>query len=82
MSDPLFPSTAGLPLSARSGGSVLTPLTTPRGPLPLAVSLGVRPIECGKHESTATKYHKNVTTKHIIDGTEERDTIVQENTDT
>lgn|GEM_PF-1753765 len=66
--DPLMPSAALLPLcGTRSGGTIPPPHRS--GALrPFSATLAVAPLECGKHDTTATKWDKDQATQTGGDG--------------
>jgi len=79
--DVLFPARALLPLSAPGGGQ--RPLAHLPGPLrPLVASLGVAPLECGKHDTVGTRWIENKSTQKSRDDVVEPDTVPIEHTDT
>ncbi|HEX2299039.1 MAG TPA: hypothetical protein VHH34_11070 [Pseudonocardiaceae bacterium] len=79
--DPLFPPAALLPLSDIRGGHV-PPVGTP-GPLrPLSAALGIAPVECGRHDTTATQWYEDDPTQKSDDGKVVSDTITILRTDT
>ena len=80
--DPLMPSTALLPLTdTRRGGQV--PIAHEPEPLrPFSATLAVVPIECGKHDTTATKWDETTETERSTDGVVEPDTLTETKTDT
>ncbi len=79
--DPLFPSAALLPLSDPGGGQV--PLVGIPGPLrPLSAALGIAPIECGKHDTTASRWYEEDPTQKSDDGKVVPDTVKILRTDT
>jgi hypothetical protein len=79
--DPLFPSAALLPLSDTRGGNM--PLAGTPGPLrPLVALLGIGPIECGKHDTTATQWYEDDATQRSYDGKVVEDTVKILRTDT
>jgi hypothetical protein len=79
--DPLFPSAALLPLSDTRGGQV--PLVgTPGSLRPLSASLGVVPIEYGKHNTTGTRWYEDDPTQKSDDGRVVPDTVKVLRTDT
>ncbi len=66
--DPLLPSAALLPqCGTRSGGTILQP-HQPGRIRPYSATLAVEPVECGKHETTATKWDKVQATEKPSDG--------------
>lgn len=79
--DPLFPSAALLPLSDTRGGHI--PLAGTPGLLrPLSASLGIAPIECGKHDTTASRWYEDDPTQKSDDGKVVADTVKILRTDT
>jgi hypothetical protein len=66
--DPLLPSAALLPqCGTRSGGTI--PSLHRSGQLrPYSATLAVTPLECGKHDTTATKWDKSEATQKSGDG--------------
>ncbi len=79
--DPLFPSVALLPLSDVRGGQL--PLVGKPGSLrPLSATLGVVPIEFGKHDTTASRWWEDDPTEKADDGTVVPDTVRVLRTDT
>jgi hypothetical protein len=79
--DILFPARALLSLSSPGGGQL--PLAHVPGVLrPLAASLGVVPAECGKHDTTATRWNEDKATQKSRDGIVEPDTVSIQHTDT
>lgn len=80
--DPLVPPAALLPLSdTRSGGQ--RPLHHAPGTLrPYSASLAVVPLQCGKHDTTATKWDKTEATEESKDGVVVPDTVTIPQTDT
>ena len=80
--DPLMPAAALLPLCDTAGGGRL-PLEHSPGPLrPFSATLGVVPIQCGKHDTTATKWDETETKPTNRDGREDPDTSTIPRTDT
>lgn len=66
--DPLLPSAALLPqCGTRSGGTIPKP-HQPGLLRPYSATLAVEPLECGKHDTTATKWDKKETTQGAGDG--------------
>jgi len=79
--DSLFPSAALLPLSDRGGGQI--PLGGVPGRLrPLSAALGIAPIECGKHDTTASRWYEDDPTQKSDDGKVVPDTVKVLRTDT
>lgn len=79
--DTLFPSAALLPLSDIRGGQ--RPLHSAPGQLrPLPAALAVVPIECGKHDTTSTRWTENDPTEVTDDGKVTKDTVPVVRTDT
>lgn len=80
--DPLVPPTTLLPLSdTRTGGQ--RPLHHAPGPLrPYSASLAVVPLQCGKHDTTGTKWDKTEQTQESKDGVVIPDTVTIPQTDT
>jgi len=79
--DPLFPSVALLPLSDTRGGQL--PLVGSPGSLrPLSAALGVVPIECGKHDTIASRWWEEDATETTDDGVVKPDTVRILRTDT
>lgn len=79
--DPLFPLIALLPLSDVRGGQL--PLVGTPGPVrPLSAALGVVPIECGKHDTTASRWWEDDATETTDDGVVKPDTVRIMRTDT
>lgn len=79
--DVLVPVAALLPLSDRNGGHV--PLPGVPGLLrPLSASLAVKPIECGKHDTTASRWYEEDATEKSDDGVVVPDTVKVLRTDT
>lgn len=79
--DPLFPSAALLPLSDTRGGDI--PLVgTPGSLRPLSAALGIVPIECGKHDTTASRWYEDDPTQKSDDGKVVSDTVKILRTDT
>lgn len=69
------------PWSDTRGGHV--PLVGTPGPLrPLSVALGITPVECGKHDTTATKWYEDDPTQKSDDGKVVSDTVTILRTDT
>ncbi len=80
-SDVLFPARALLPLSAPGGGQ--RPLDhVPGVRRPLAAALGVIPAQCGKHDTTASRWTEDKPTQKSRDGVVEPDTVSIPHTDT
>lgn len=66
--DPLLPSAALLPLCGTRSGGTIPPLHQ-FGPLrPFSATLAIRPLERGKHDTTATKWDKEEETQSSGDG--------------
>jgi hypothetical protein len=79
--DPLFPTSGLWPLAERGGG--YRPMANIPGPLrPYSASLGVAPIECGKHDTTATRWTQEKATEESKDGEVVPDTVSIVHTDT
>lgn len=79
--DTIFPSAALLPLSDVRGGH--RPMATTPGDLrPLPASLAVVPIECGKHDTSASRWTENDPTEVTDDGKVTKDTVPVVRTDT
>lgn len=79
--DPLVPSAALLPLSDTRGGDV--PLSGTPGPLrPLVAALRIAPVECGKHDITASRWYEDDPTQKCDDGRVVPDTVKVLRTDT
>lgn len=77
----MFPSAALLPLSDAQGGDI--PLVGIPGPLrPLSAVLGITPIECGKHDTTASRWYEDDPTQKSDDGKVVSDTVKILRTDT
>ena len=77
----LFPVRALLPLSAPGGGH--HPLVhVPGAWRPLAAALAVIPVQCGKHDTTATRWTEDKSTQKSSDGVVEPDTVSILHTDT
>ena len=66
--DPLCPASGLLPVS-EFGGGYRPNANVPGALRPYSASLAVRPIECGKHDTTGTRWTETKATKQIIDGT-------------
>lgn len=80
-SDPLFPVAAALPLS--EPGGVVTPMPNIPGNLrPFSASLGVAPIECGKHDTASTRDTVLKATETSKDGVVVPDSVKVVATDT
>lgn len=80
-SDILFPAKALSPLSLAGGGHLPLP-STPGALRPLAAALGVTPVQCGKHDTTATRWSEDKATQKSRDGVVEPDTVSITHTDT
>ncbi len=80
--DPLIPPTALLPVcDTLIGGQ--RPLHHIPGRLrPYSASLAVTPLECGKHDTTATKWEETRGTEESKDGVVVPDTVTIPQTDT
>lgn len=79
--DPLFPISGLWPLAERGGG--YRPIANVPGPLqPYLALLAVAPIECGKHDTTATRWTQEKATEESKDGAVVPDTVTIEHTDT
>lgn len=79
--DPLFPSAALLPLSDLRGGQ--RPLAASAGRLrPLTALLAAVPTECGRHDTTATRWYEDDPTQKSDDGRVVPDTVQILRTDT
>jgi hypothetical protein len=79
--DALVPAAALLPLCDVRGGQ----LPTSGGPgrlRPLSAALAVAPLECGKHDTTASRWHEDDATEKSDDGVVVPDTIKVLRTDT
>lgn len=80
-SDPLFPAGGLWPVAERGGG--YRPMANLAGPLrPYSATLGVAPIECGKHDITATRWNQEKATEESKDGEVVPDTVTIQHTDT
>ncbi|MDQ3276173.1 MAG: hypothetical protein M3Q39_14410 [Actinomycetota bacterium] len=81
-SDPLFPTTALLPLSAPGGVQVAIP-HIPESLRPFIATLGVpwQLDDAKKHDTSATKSTYKTGGKTINDGTESDDSVVDSSTD-
>ena len=72
--DPLFPTSCLWPLAERGCG--YRPMANIPGPLrPYSASLGIAPIECGKHDTTATRWTQEKATEESKDGEVVPDTV-------
>lgn len=80
-SDVLFPARALLPLSAPGGGQHLL-AHVPGVRRPLAAALGVMPVQCGKHDTTASRWTEDKPTQKSRDGVVEPDIVSIPHTDT
>lgn len=81
-SDPLVSPASLLPLADTASGGY-RPMDHVPGPLrPYSASLAVVPIECGKHETTATRHETTEATEIIKDGTAVSDSVTKVSTDT
>lgn len=80
--DPLVPPAALLPLcDTDSGGQI--PLEAEASRVqPYVATLAVRPIECGKHDTTSTRWTENKATQESKDGEVVADTVSIQHTDT
>lgn len=80
--DPLIPPATLLPLSdTRTGGQ--RPLHHASGTLrPYSATLAVAPLQCGKHDTTGTKWDKTEPTQESKDGVVIPDTVIIPQTDT
>lgn len=79
--DVLFPSAGLLPLSDVRGGH--RPVATTPGRLrPLPATLAVVPIECGKHDTTSTRWTEDDPTERTDDGKVIKDSVPIVRTDT
>jgi hypothetical protein len=79
--DPLFPISGLWPVAELGGG--YRPLANISGSLrPYSALLGVAPIECGKHDTTATRWSEEKATEESKDGVVVPDTVTMEHTDT
>jgi hypothetical protein len=81
-SDPLVPHSALLPLADTCGGGQ-RPVEHVLGSLrPFSATFAVVPIQCGKHDTTATKWDKTEETESSRDGVVVPDTVTIPQTDT
>jgi len=80
--DPLMPSAALLPLADTRCGGRLPIEHVPGSLRPFSATLGVVPIECGKHDTTATRWDEKKTEETNRDGTVDIDTVTIPRTDT
>jgi hypothetical protein len=81
-SDPLVPPFSLLPLTDTCGGGQ-RPIEHVPGPLrPFSATLAVVTIQCGKHDTTATRWDKTEATERSRDGVVDPDTVVIPRTDT
>lgn len=81
-SDPLVPARSLLPLAeTRSGG--YRPVDHVPGPLrPFSATLAVVPVQCGKHDTTESKWEETKETQESKDGEVVPDSVVEIKTDT
>ncbi|MGH4017583.1 MAG: hypothetical protein ACRDSL_27405 [Pseudonocardiaceae bacterium] len=80
--DPLMPSAALLPLADTRCGGRLPIEHVPGSLRPFSATLGVVPIECGKHDTTATRWDETKTEETNRDGRIDVDTVTIPRTDT
>jgi hypothetical protein len=79
--DPLFPASGLWPHAERGGG--YRPMANIPGPLrPYSATLAVAPLECGKHDTTATRWSQDKATEECRDGEVIPDTVTIQHTDT
>jgi len=79
--DPLVPLAALLPLCNRSGGQLPVP-SVPGGVRPVTALLAVVPVECGRHDTTASRWYEDDPTQKSADGNVVPDTVKVLRTDT
>lgn len=79
--DTLLSHAALLPLCDLRGGAVPVPAKAGRV-RPLTASLAVPPVECGKHDTTATRWYEEDATEKSDDGRVVSDTVKVLRTDT
>ena len=79
--DALVPAAALLPLSDLRGGQI--PLTGTPGRLrPLCAALAVAPMDCGKHDTTGSRWYEDDPTQKSDDGVVIPDIVKVLRTDT
>jgi hypothetical protein len=81
-SDPLISSAVLLPLSDTACGGRLPLKHVPGALRPFSATLGVVPIQCGKHDTTGTKWDERKTEETNRDGRIDTDTVTIPRTDT
>ena len=79
--DALVPANALLPLCDTPGGGYRPSEHTPGRLRPFVATLAVVPIECGKHETTATRWVEDDATEKSDDGKVVPDTVKITRTD-
>lgn len=80
--DPLMPSAALLPLADTICGGRHPMRHVPGDLRAFSATLGVVPAQCGKHDTTATKWDEKKTSETNRDGRIDSDTVTIPRTDT
>lgn len=79
--DPLVRPESLFPLAETRGGGHRPVEHVPGVLRPFSATLAVVPIECGKHETTATRFEKDEATEKSRDGFVEYDSVPVVHTD-